>query len=116
MPSASCRGVQIAADLKKASGPKLKDFREALEREEPAALGALRRDVEDFAKQVLMGVSGRVWVGVCVRGGWRWGGVGWRVGGLRAGQQVRTWSSKRRGCGRPGPHGCGPCSARAPLP
>jgi glycine hydroxymethyltransferase len=45
------RGVQIAADLKKASGPKLKDFREALEKEEPAALGALRRDVEDFAKQ-----------------------------------------------------------------
>lgn len=47
-----CRGVQIAAELKKASGPKLKDFREALEKEEPAALGALRRDVEDFAKQV----------------------------------------------------------------
>lgn len=47
----ACRGVQIAAELKKSSGPKLKDFREALEREEPAALGALRRDVEDFAKQ-----------------------------------------------------------------
>lgn len=29
----ACRGVQIAADLKKASGPKLKDFREALEKE-----------------------------------------------------------------------------------
>ncbi|EFN51000.1 serine hydroxymethyltransferase [Chlorella variabilis] len=45
------RAVQIAADLKKSSGPKLKDFREALEKEEPVALGALRREVEDFAKQ-----------------------------------------------------------------
>ncbi len=47
-----CRGVQIAAELKKSTGPKLKDFREALDKEEPAALGALRAEVEDFAKQV----------------------------------------------------------------
>lgn len=44
--------MQIAAELKKSTGPKLKDFREALEKEEPAALGALRAEVEDFAKQV----------------------------------------------------------------
>lgn len=46
------RGVQIAAALRKSAGPKLKDFRSALEAEEPAALGALRKEVEDFAKQV----------------------------------------------------------------
>lgn len=49
--------MQIAAELKKATGPKLKDFREALDKEEPAALGALRTEVEDFAKQV-----GAAWV------------------------------------------------------
>lgn len=49
--------MQIAADLKKSTGPKLKDFREALDKEEPAALGALRAEVEDFAKQV-----GAAWV------------------------------------------------------
>lgn len=45
------RGVKIAAEIKASSGPKLKDFREALEKEEPAALGKLRHDVEEFAKQ-----------------------------------------------------------------
>ncbi|PSC74475.1 serine hydroxymethyltransferase [Micractinium conductrix] len=45
------RSVKIAADLKKASGLKLKDFRELLEKEEPAALATLRKEVEDFAKQ-----------------------------------------------------------------
>ena len=122
-----CRSVKIAADLKKASGLKLKDFRcalwgaddgcvalpgrqagapcrslqlfavwqlsdscafalqpstcsstyppthpphpthahrELLEKEEPAALATLRKEVEDFAKQVCG------WVGcVCVGGG-----------------------------------------------
>lgn len=48
----TCRGVKIAADLKKQTGAKLKDFREALDKEEPAALSALRSEVEDFAKQV----------------------------------------------------------------
>jgi hypothetical protein len=47
------RAVQIAGEVKKASkGTKLKDFREALESSEPPALGVLRREVEDFAKQV----------------------------------------------------------------
>ena len=56
------RAVQIAGEVKKASkGTKLKDFREALESSEPPALGVLRREVEDFAKQVGVCVCG--WVG-----------------------------------------------------
>ena len=56
------RAVQIAGEVKKASkGTKLKDFREALESSEPPALGVLRREVEDFAKQVGGCVGG--WVG-----------------------------------------------------
>ena len=43
------RGVRIAQDLKKASGPKLKDFREHLAASPPAALGELAAEVEEFA-------------------------------------------------------------------
>ncbi len=43
--------MQIAVDVKKASGPKLKDFREALESSTPPALVTLREEVEEFAKQ-----------------------------------------------------------------
>ena len=46
------RAVEIAKDLKEKSGPKLKDFREYLEREgEGAEIGKLREEVEAFAKQ-----------------------------------------------------------------
>ena len=43
------RGVRIAQDLKKASGPKLKDFREHLAAKPPAALSELAAEVEEFA-------------------------------------------------------------------
>jgi glycine hydroxymethyltransferase len=45
------RGVGIAQAVKKQTGPKLKDFKEYLEKETPAELVALREDVEEFSKQ-----------------------------------------------------------------
>lgn len=45
------RAVNIAIDVKKKSGGKLKEFREALNKEIPAELKALTADVEAFAKQ-----------------------------------------------------------------
>ncbi|KAJ9514631.1 hypothetical protein QJQ45_028340 [Haematococcus lacustris] len=43
------RAVDIAVELRKASGPKLKDFREMLAKEVPAEVLALKHDVESFA-------------------------------------------------------------------
>uniref|UniRef100_A0A7S0RZ78 Serine hydroxymethyltransferase n=1 Tax=Chlamydomonas leiostraca TaxID=1034604 RepID=A0A7S0RZ78_9CHLO len=43
------RAVNIAVAVKKASGPKLKDFREALAKEIPSELKALKADVEAYA-------------------------------------------------------------------
>ena len=50
---APCRAVAITIDLKKRDGfgPKLKDFKAALEGEVPKEIQELRSDVEDFAKQ-----------------------------------------------------------------
>lgn len=45
------RAVSIAADIKKKSGPKLKDFREYLEKNEVPEIAQLRDEVESFAKQ-----------------------------------------------------------------
>jgi len=45
------RAVNITVDLKKQTGPKLKDFRAYLESETPPAIAELREDVEEFAKQ-----------------------------------------------------------------
>jgi glycine hydroxymethyltransferase len=45
------RAVSIAADIKKKSGPKLKDFREYLEKNEIPEIAQLRDEVESFAKQ-----------------------------------------------------------------
>ena len=49
----STRAVAITIELKKRDGfgPKLKDFRKALEGEPPQEILDLKRDVEDFAKQ-----------------------------------------------------------------
>jgi glycine hydroxymethyltransferase len=48
-----CRGVKIAIDLKAGNkaGPKLKDFKDYLNKEVPAEIQALKHDVEEFAKQ-----------------------------------------------------------------
>lgn len=45
------RGVKIAKQLKDESGPKLKDFRAALEKGTPQSIADLKADVEAFAKQ-----------------------------------------------------------------
>lgn len=45
------RAVSIAADIKEKSGPKLKDFREYLEKNEIPEIIQLRDEVESFAKQ-----------------------------------------------------------------
>jgi glycine hydroxymethyltransferase len=45
------RAVQITADIKAKTGPKLKDFREHLNSELPESLAELRAEVEGFAKQ-----------------------------------------------------------------
>ena len=46
------KAVEIAKDLKAKSGPKLKDFRDYLEKEgEVEAIKSLREEVEAFAKQ-----------------------------------------------------------------
>jgi glycine hydroxymethyltransferase len=45
------RAVDIAKDLKVKAGPKLKDFRDYLEREEVPEIAKLRDDVETFAKE-----------------------------------------------------------------
>eukprot|EP00798_Chlamydomonas_sp_ICE-L_P027195 gene27195-2443_t len=44
------RAVNIAIDIKKVSGPKLKDFREYLAKGVPAELQALKKDVESLAQ------------------------------------------------------------------
>lgn len=45
------RGVKIAIDLKAKTGAKLKDFKDALNKEVPAEILELKHDVEEFAKQ-----------------------------------------------------------------
>ncbi|KAK9819885.1 hypothetical protein WJX72_003580 [[Myrmecia] bisecta] len=45
------RAVGITLDLKKQAGPKLKDFKEMLEKDVPAPIAELKQDVEDFAMQ-----------------------------------------------------------------
>lgn len=45
------RGVKIAVDLKAKTGTKLKDFKDALNKEVPAEILELKHDVEEFAKQ-----------------------------------------------------------------
>lgn len=45
-----CRAVQIAVDLKQKTGPKLKDFRAALEADVPADIAKLREEVESYAQ------------------------------------------------------------------
>lgn len=48
-----CRAVAITIELKKRDGfgPKLKDFKSALDGEPPQEIKDLRRDVEKFAQQ-----------------------------------------------------------------
>lgn len=43
------RGVAIAQELKKKSGPKLKDFRDLLNKEVPSSIKELKAEVEEFA-------------------------------------------------------------------
>ncbi|KDD76609.1 serine hydroxymethyltransferase [Helicosporidium sp. ATCC 50920] len=45
------RGVDIARDLKGKLGPKLKDFKAALEQEIPTSIMELRAEVEEFSKE-----------------------------------------------------------------
>ncbi|GAB4816507.1 hypothetical protein N2152v2_003553 [Parachlorella kessleri] len=45
------QGVRIAQDLKKQTGPKLKDFKDFLNAETPAPIKELGQEVEAFAKQ-----------------------------------------------------------------
>lgn len=45
------RGVEITQELKERFGPKLKDFKAALENETPPEIIALREEVEEFSKQ-----------------------------------------------------------------